>query len=455
MKREFIPLVLAVFIILLVGSVSALTVDKTDKGTVVISQLNNPAALDLVITSGTADNIEVFSLVGVRMTPVGSFDIPAGTTTVPVKAYLSKDMIKQPGFFTFEYQIKGMYGLFRDTLTVRVMDLENSISVDGSSLLPGDANATLIIRNVQNALLEDLKIHSTSEFFESVQTITLKPFETKNVSIKLNGEKMKKLNAGTYPVESEIQLGSAKVKDSGEIKYLEKEGLSVKTETTGFLVRKTTTTKTNEGNVPVVARIDMSRDVLTRLFTTYSYEPDSVKRNTLTVDYIWEKKLGPTDTLVVSSTTNYTFPFILLLLVIVIAVFTKIYSKTNVNVTKQVSYVKTQGGEFALKVRLHVNASKFVENVKLSDFIPSSMKLYENYGSIPDRMEGRQMIWNIDRLNAGEERVFSYIVYSKINVVGRFELPPASAVFEREGKVENVDSNRAFFVSDTHISSGF
>ena len=41
------------------------------------------------------------------------------------------------------------------------------------------------------------------------------------------------------------------------------------------------------------------------------------------------------------------------------------------------------------------------------------------------------------------------IIYSKVNVFGRFELPPALASFEKNGKKENVFSNRAFFVSET------
>ena len=70
---------------------------------------------------------------------------------------------------------------------------------------------------------------------------------------------------------------------------------------------------------------------------------------------------------------------------------------------------------------------------------------------MPDKIDPatKRLFWNLDRLNAGEERIYSYIIFSKVRVVGRFELPAATAVYLREGKTENVLSNRAFFVSET------
>ncbi|MBT7238024.1 hypothetical protein HN865_04160 [Candidatus Woesearchaeota archaeon] len=51
-------------------------------------------------------------------------------------------------------------------------------------------------------------------------------------------------------------------------------------------------------------------------------------------------------------------------------------------------------------------------------------------------------------MDLGEERVFSYIVYSKIGVVGKFSLPEALAVFEKEGEIHEVESNKVFFLSE-------
>jgi hypothetical protein len=80
--------------------------------------------------------------------------------------------------------------------------------------------------------------------------------------------------------------------------------------------------------------------------------------------------------------------------------------------------------------------------------------LYEKFGIRPDKIDAatKRLFWNIERLNSGEERVYSYIIYSKLNVVGRFELPSATAIYQREGKTEQVLSNRTFFVAETSRS---
>ena len=98
-----------------------------------------------------------------------------------------------------------------------------------------------------------------------------------------------------------------------------------------------------------------------------------------------------------------------------------------------------------------VNAKTNVEKLQIIDTIPAVMKLYHQYGRSPDRVDAqtRRLFWNIDRLDAGESRVFSYVIYSNIRAVGRFELPSAMAVFDKEGKTHEVYSNRAFFASNT------
>ena len=56
-------------------------------------------------------------------------------------------------------------------------------------------------------------------------------------------------------------------------------------------------------------------------------------------------------------------------------------------------------------------------------------------------------------MNKGEERIFTYIIYSKIGVVGKFELPSARAIYEKEGKVKKTESNRSFFINEPKKNS--
>ena len=68
----------------------------------------------------------------------------------------------------------------------------------------------------------------------------------------------------------------------------------------------------------------------------------------------------------------------------------------------------------------------------------------------PDKIdaESRRIHWHIGDLESGEERIFNYIVYSKVGIVGKFSLPKALAVFEKEGNIHEVDSNSVFFMNE-------
>ncbi|MBS3090103.1 hypothetical protein J4461_04485 [Candidatus Pacearchaeota archaeon] len=443
---------LSILSLLIIPSViAAISVEKIDKGSVVIAELDNPAVFDFIITNnGQADSVEIFSLLGVSFSPRGTFEIQTGKTTIEVKAYPNKAIRKIPGPYIFEYQIKGRES-FKDTLTITIAKLEDTITIEGSNFKPGDTMVNVTFANVQNTYINNMKVSLRSEFFDESRIISFKPYESQTFSIPINMEKARKLNAGRYILSASVTLEDANARIEGILNYLEQQGTSISTISDGIIVKQTTIKKTNEGNTQLTDTITTKRDVLTRLFTSYSREPLSEKRSGLIVEYQWEENLTPGESWFVTTTTNYTLPFILLLLIVVVGLLVSRYSRTHVKVIKEVSYVKTRGGQFALKVRVSIKARSHVDSVQLVDRLPGMTKLYEKFGTKPDKFDSstRRLFWNIDRLEAGEERVFSYIVYSTIDILGRYELPPAVAVFEKGGDTHEIISNRAFFVSDS------
>ena len=59
----------------------------------------------------------------------------------------------------------------------------------------------------------------------------------------------------------------------------------------------------------------------------------------------------------------------------------------------------------------------------------------------------RRINWKFEKLEEGEIRVLNYIVYSKVGVLGRFALPSATAIYEKDDEAKESSSNRAFFVA--------
>ncbi len=452
MKKGLI-LLMFVMLILPLAAAGNLEVEKVDKGSVIISELNNPAVFEFTITNkGPSDNFEIYSLLGISMSPKGTFEVPSGKSVVEIKVYPNKEIQKYRGLYYFEYQIKGSGSeIFKDKLGVTIAELRDAIEAGADNFSPDDAKLNIVITNKLNTNLEDVKINFKSLFFDAINVVSLKPYETIRVPLNIDKARISKIVAGQYPLTADIQLENAKARVEGNFKYLEKEGISVVKQNKGIISRKIIVTKTNEGNVPATAKIEIEKDIISRLFTTFTSEPLTTQRNNIFVKYSWGETLGPHESLSITSSTNYTFPFVLIILVILVTVVVKIYTQTVLVLNKRVSYVKTKGGQFALKVRLHVKARKHLSNIQIIDRLPGMTKLYDKGGRMPDKVDEqtRRLFWNISHLNAGEERLFSYIIYSTINVIGKFELPVAMATFDKDGSKEQVLSNRTFFMAET------
>jgi nucleoside-triphosphatase THEP1 len=130
---------------------------------------------------------------------------------------------------------------------------------------------------------------------------------------------------------------------------------------------------------------------------------------------------------------------------------TKQFSKTNLSLKKKVSFVRAKGGEFALKVSVTVSARKFVEKVNIIDRLPPLVKLHEKFGGeMPRKVDenNRRIEWHFDKLQEGESRILSYVIYSKVGVLGKFALPTTTAIYEKDGEVHEAESNHAFFIAD-------
>ena len=148
---------------------------------------------------------------------------------------------------------------------------------------------------------------------------------------------------------------------------------------------------------------------------------------------------------------QHQFPLLVVFFIGAIVLFAVQMSKTNLVMRKKVSFVRAKGGEFALKVSVFVNAKKYIERVTITDRIPYMVKLHERFGvEQPKRFseKDRKIEWEFEKLETGEVRVLSYIIYSKVGVLGKFALPPATAVYDREGEIHESQSNKAFFLAE-------
>ncbi len=444
-------------LLLLIPFVSSLnlTIQQLEKENIIIRELETAnATFKLKITNNENknDEFQIYSLVSLRMYPTDFFTIKKGETIIlDVTAEPYRSLLQEKtGVHAFEYEIKGKKtGFFKDSLVIKFFDVKEILDVTLENIAFGSESATLKITNTEELNIKDLTIIAKSKFFEFSQTINLEKEETKSFEIPITLQKP--IPAGEYEVEILYKINDKKASETTTALYLEESGLSVTESVKGFIIKKVITTKKNEGNVKATAIINARKNILTRLVTIYSDRPTNSLRKGIFMDYTWEKELGVGESYTMTMTTNYTFPFIIILLVISVGVLVKFFATGKVTIKKRVAFVRTKGGEFALKVALRVKAHKNVSNLVVTDRIPGHAKVFNKFGIQPHRINEstRGLEWDVSRLNAGEERVFTYIIYSKINIIGNFELSAASVSFEHNGQKDQVFSNKTYFAAET------
>jgi len=419
-----------------------------------IIDLNEPATYELTITNlGESNNFKIYSLVGIDIKPA-NIQIDSGKTKKFKIEVSPQEQLKSKRDLplNFIYKLKDSENnIQEESLSINIIELNSAIEIVPGTINPKSDSISLLIKNKLNLEFKNLELKTTSAFFEFQQSFSLLPKETKELIIDLDKEKTKILNAGKYLMNTEIIIRGKFTNFESKINFLAQEDIETIENKEGFFIDRTEIIKKNLGNTRKSVTIRVDKNLLSYLFTSSNLEPSNTEIQNSKVIYTWERELIPNEELKVTIKTNWFYPILIILLIIfgVYLIKRSIYS--DLELRKKVSFVKTKGGQFALKVSLIIKSKNYIERIKVVDKLPSLVTLYEKFGAIaPDNIDlnNRRLEYNIASLNKGESRIFTYIIYSKIGVVGRFELPNAHAIYEKEGKVKEATSNRSFYINE-------
>lgn len=452
MKKIF-ALFLAFF--LLVSLASAINITVTSEGIeeVLIRESTDPTIYDLTVTNhGPTDSFKIFSFVGVEMTPSENFEIKAGQTeTIRVQAYPSEKIRENyRDWFLFEYRIAGEEpGTYRDKLRIKLVPLAEIIEVEPVTIMPDEDELILTVQNLEDKDLDSLTLTFKSGFFEHTEVVSFKPFQQRQITVQINKD-IGSIKAGQYVLTTEIEYKDIKAEAESQINYLEQGGIATSRDSSGIIVIKTEVTKENVGNVASLATIEQDKNLVSRLFTTFSSTPTTVERKGFTVKYYWNKELQPGESFSVISTTNYTFPVIFIILIILAIIWVRVQARTDLILKKRIQFVRTRSGEFALRIRIKAKSRKNLTDIRITDIIPGTTKLHDKSTFPPASIDEktRRIHWNLNSMAKGEERTFSYLIYSKIRIVGSFSLPIAHASYKSDNRQKFVSSNRTSFAAE-------
>ena len=455
MKKKALPLFLIILISLSIITISAINLEVKSEpiSNSFLVELDEPAIFDLTIKNlEKKDTFKLYSLVGINIThnPI----ILANEETKKVRIYVTpQDSLKNKlQSYVFEYKIKDSNNdIQSETLTLNIVDLESSFSIKAEPIGP---NTERIILDIKNNIMKNFKnveFKISSKFFEHEEKISLKANEKKFIEIMIDQEKIKTLNAGNYIINTQIRLKDNIANIESQIKFLETEGIETSETKEGIIIQRSEIIKKNTGNVKKLVKITMEKNLLAYIFTTRNIATTKIETNGFIKKYIWEKVLIPNEEIKIVTKTNWLFPIFILIIILIGARLIRKSIYDNLELSKKVSFVKTKGGQFALKVTIKARAKKHLEKITIIDKIPSIVKLYNKFGTIsPDKidLENKKLHWNLSSLNKNETRIFTYIIYSKIGIMGRFELPETRAVYEDEGELKETISNRSFYVNN-------
>jgi hypothetical protein len=453
MKKGTIIFAFLMFGILQLVSAMNLEINPVTNDVAMIKGTTMPAVFELNITNrDAANNFIFFNYFGSDIYPKGTVYIGGGENKIVKVGIYPRNDLKQMGRIIFDLYIKDQNeNQMTSPLMVNVVTMDDAFQIGAEEFDPESNTITVFIKNLINFNFENANVQLKSPFFNIEKTITLAPYQKETFNVTVNKEDFKELMAGYYTLNAIVNAQGQKANVQGKMKFAEKNIVTSSQNDYGLIVNTQKILKINEGNVLADASMVVKKNIISRLFTSFSPEPNIVDRKGFVVYYTWEQQLKPGEQMSISVTTNWTLPLLAILLIISIVIIAKQFTKKPLSMRKSVQFVNAKGGEFALKVSVIVSARKYVEKVHVMERLPPLVKLHERFGGeMPKKVDERngRLEWNFDKLEAGESRIISYIIYSKVGVLGKFALPTAKAVYEKEGEVHEAESNHAFFIAD-------
>lgn len=450
--KKLIAVIFIMFFLPLAFAVN-LDVKDLDSDKVLIVGVDEPTHFEVEVTNnGANDAFSFYTFFEGGMEPKEAVEIKHGETkNVEISVYPRLDS-KLRGFATFSYFIQGRDRTeIEEKSLINLVELEDAFNIGSTSFDPESNSVTIYIENKVNFDFSEVEAQFSSPFFTLNEKFQIGSKETKEFTINLNKEDFNKLAAGFYTLKARVLTKGVSASIEGKIEFVEKDLLKTNSVSSGFIISKKVIEKVNDGNTISQSSTTVKKNIFSRLFTTFSPEPDVVDREGMIVYYTWNQRISPGESEKIIVRTNWLIPFLLIFFIITIVYFVKKYATQKLVIRKRVNFVRAKGGEFALKVTIVAEAREFIEKIRIIDRLPPLVKMYEKFaGEMPDRItkDQRKLEWEFSHLDAGEKRVMTYVVYSKVGVLGRFALPPTIGLYEKDGKLGEVNSNKAYFLSE-------
>ncbi|MFC1753297.1 hypothetical protein ACFL96_07885 [Thermoproteota archaeon] len=314
-----------------------------------------------------------------------------------------------------------------------------------------DVKVTLTNNNIID--LGNVHVSTTGKFIDNEQEVMLGPEEVKVVSVAIQ-----------LPEDTEPQTGDIAIKvtylddttfydSTHAIEVMEflppfAQNISVDK---GFLKTKKTIILKNDGNTKKDSPVKLETNRRLNLFTRTDPTADVVEEGER-MYHVWQVSLDPEESTTITVTTSYRW-FFFLILVLIIAYIVYWFMKAPIVVSKQYKDVSYDEGSIAdAKIVMHVKnrSSRPVKNVHIIERLPHVIGIkkgafkhtLEPKKAYKHGKEGTVLEYDIPVLDPKEERLITYAIKSKMQVIGGLTIKPTIVKYKgKSGHTEKAVSN--------------
>jgi len=189
---------------------------------------------------------------------------------------------------------------------------------------------------------------------------------------------------------------------------------------------------TNNGNSETSVELNKTLPDYMTPITSFDVSADRIEDLSGSNAYYWRFELEPGETASVDYRTRYWPPMVVLSVLFGgVLLLKRLYTGTNFS--KEVR--KTENG---VKVHIEVEnrSNHKVNDLTVTDFVPDVASVKEEFPMakpvIRKTNNGTRLVWEIDSMEPGEQRVFEYSIKPLVEVEGGITLPEAELEIAEE-----------------------
>ncbi len=326
-------------------------------------------------------------------------------------------------------------------------------SINGLNPEKKDNVLRLIVKNQYDKPLKDVDIFLSSDIFDSVEgEVNFDEAELINEEFLINLNS--KASEGWHDVNILLKKGNLVLLN--EIKSVKVGKYSNVQEdkevSSGFLIKKTSVIKKNDGSVLSEQIYRLRLSYFERLFSNVNPKPSFFEESGDDYYYVWEFSVKPGEEYKINIEINYRNPLFLLIALIIMLYLVFHFVESGISIKKKVLTIKSKDGINYMKILLIIKnkGKREIKNVRIVDQLFNVKNVPSDYGTLrPSKVKRKGedvvLVWDGISLIGNEERILSYRV--NVGVKSSIVLPKALVRYKIGKKLNIVKSNSCLVVS--------